>query len=387
MKRSLSNPLSAVTKKLQLGLKKPGYIGFDLGIEKLNMVQIDLSSTKPIIDNATSDYHNSSIEELLAHPKKLQLLLKSIFKHTRFKGREIVATVPNNILKLLFINYTCKSHEDETLSLVNALKNRMNNNLADYVIDYLPINPHLSEQINRMALVAMAKQEEIENFLELLNSCKLKVAALEIGPVAIKRLISAISDTNDSEKVLVINFSAQKSYLTVLWNKEVLLDRELEFGMENILNAIGRALDITPETALEVLHKYGVAEQKTELIDTSAALYDIAEDDNDEDDDTVRQLLINIVQPGLMTLANEIRDVLVYVASETRGGAVEQIYLMGSLARIDDIDQLLDQMISIPVKTINPFYGLPYHQTTSPEDIGPVAGIAVATGLALRSRV
>lgn len=384
MKQTLAKPLSTINKRSRSGFKKPGYIGFDLGLEKLNMVQVDFSSIKPVIVSASSDYHNSNIEELLTQPKKLQTLVKSVFKQTGFKGREIVATVPNKLLKLLFINYTCKSQDDETKALIKALQNRIDDNIADYVIDFLPINPHRSEQINRMALVAMVKQDEIENYLELLDSCKLKVAALEISPIAIKRLISAISNKNDSKKVLVINFSAQNSYLTVLWNKEVLLDRKLEFGMENILNAITRALDITPQTALDILHKYGVAEQRHDLTVSPTDLYEIEKDGNDDD---ISQLLIDIVKPGLMTLANEIKNVLVYVASETRGGTVEQIYLMGSLARIADIDQLLDHMISIPVKTINPFYCLPYHDTASPDDIGPVAGIAVATGLALRGRV
>jgi len=73
------------------------------------------------------------------------------------------------------------------------------------------------------------------------------------------------------------------------------------------------------------------------------------------------------------------------VASETRGGAIEQIYLLGSLARIAGIDQLLRTHLSIPVKTINPFYGFSVRSSNNMvDDLGPLAGIAVATGLALR---
>lgn len=383
MKQAVADCLSVLGNMKRPGFNKPGYIGFDLGTEKLNMVQVDFSSAKPIIISASSDYHNSRYEELLAQPERLQTLVKAVFKKTAFKGREVVATVPGNLLKLLFINFTCKAHEDEADALLNALQNRIHDKLTGYVIDYLPVNPHLSEQINRMALVAMAKKDEVENYLDLLDSCGLKVAALEIGPVAIKRLISAISSDNDSEKVLIINFGTQKSYLTVLWNQELLLDRELEFGMDNILSAIARAFDVSPKTALEVLHQYGVSDPNNEITESASVFYD---DENDNDDDSIRQVLIDILKSSLITLSNEIRDVLVHVASETRGGAVEQIYIMGSLARVTHIDNLIDGLVAIPVKTINPFYGLPYEQTAHPEDIGPVAGIAVATGLSLRDK-
>ena len=80
------------------------------------------------------------------------------------------------------------------------------------------------------------------------------------------------------------------------------------------------------------------------------------------------------------------QNVLVYIASETRGGSVEQIYLLGSLARLSGIDQVLDNLISIPVKTINPFiYFSREHETNKFDDLGPVSGIAVAAGLALRA--
>ena len=144
MNLTASGHLSSLGNILRFGSKKPGYIGFDLGTEKLNLVQVDYSSTKPIIISASSDYHNSSYEELLTQPEILQNLVKAVFNKKTFKGREVVATVPGKLLKLLFINYTCKAHEDEAGALLNALKNRIKDNLAEHVIDSLPVNPHVS---------------------------------------------------------------------------------------------------------------------------------------------------------------------------------------------------------------------------------------------------
>jgi Tfp pilus assembly PilM family ATPase len=60
---------------------------------------------------------------------------------------------------------------------------------------------------------------------------------------------------------------------------------------------------------------------------------------------------------------------------------------MGSLARLSGIDNVMDKLISIPVKTINPFYGIKVDDVSNTlYDLGPVAGVAVATGLALRGQ-
>jgi len=53
------------------------YIDLDLGMEKLNMVQVDFKSGEPVIIAASSDYHNSSYEELVRQPELFKTLIKS----------------------------------------------------------------------------------------------------------------------------------------------------------------------------------------------------------------------------------------------------------------------------------------------------------------------
>jgi type IV pilus assembly protein PilM len=282
----------------------------------------------------------------------------------------------------LFLNYQLGKNESDIDALLMALKRRVHDDLSEFVIDYLPIKPDVIERNERMALVAMARQDIVEQYLDLLTGCGLEVAALEIGPVAIRRLINTMATTEQPQKVLTVTFGAERTYLTVIWNNELLFDRKIDFGMEAIISVISRAFDVSAETALEVLHKYGLAEAATPLCSDEDSLADI---DDDDDDSGIKNVIFDVLNPSFVNLAAEIRDILVYVASETRGGAVEQIYLMGSLARLSGIDSVVDKLISIPVKIINPFYGIAVDAPSSMiADLGPVAGLAVATGLALR---
>jgi type IV pilus assembly protein PilM len=358
-----------------LGIAKTGPIGLDLGLEKLNMVQVTARKNPPEIHAACSDYHNSNIDSLFAEPKPLQNLLTSIFNNHRFKGKKIISSMPSSKLKLLFLNYRCTQDQEQSEALLTALRDRIGNDLTDSIIDYIPINPDGNEHAEHIALVALAKKQDVEAYLDLLTSCGLQVVALEIGPVAIKRLISIMSKQDNTQKSLTLNFGAEKSYLTVLWEGNILLDREINFGMNAVLKSASEGMEINPEAALNILHQYGL----------SLPDYEVDQFIPDFIDNDIRTTIHEILKPEFLNLAAEIRDVLVYVASETRGGAIEQIYLLGSLARIAGIDQLLRTHLSIPVKTINPFYGFSVRSSNNMvDDLGPLAGIAVATGLALR---
>ena len=55
----------------------PALIGFDLGVEKLNMVQVEFIAGKPVISSASSDYCNSDYATLLEQPELLKILVKS----------------------------------------------------------------------------------------------------------------------------------------------------------------------------------------------------------------------------------------------------------------------------------------------------------------------
>lgn len=380
-KIKLSGQLALARYRRLLSFRKtPNVIGFDLALEKLNMVQIDRSSGHSKIHAALSDYHDATYDDLLAEPERMKALIKRSFAKMPFVGRRIVSSMPISKLQLMFLNYPCKPGQTEEEALFAVLKYQLDADLNDFVVDYVPIKPTNQVQQQRMALVALVKRLDVENYLELLNKCGLEVVALEIGPIAIRRLITAMSHELDPKKILTINFGTQKSFLTVLWDGDILLDRELNFGLETIVQALGRALEIDYKTVLKMLHHYGLSAS----VDKETPENKLDEAAKQADESDFKEIINDILNPLFLQLANQIREVLIYIASETRGGAVELIYLMGSLARLRGGEKIIGKLISIPVVTLNPFYGFSVEENMKGfDDLGPLSGIAVATGLAL----
>ena len=221
-----------------------------------------------------------------------------------------------------------------------------------------------------MAIVTLARREVVIGYLEVLRKAGMEIRQLEIGPVAIRRLVSAMGPQDAHENVLAINFGRHASYITVVSGNRLLLDQEIHFGETGLLENIAGELDMPVESVRVLLENNNIAPQPGAAI-ASASEIDIA------------GTLQEIIKPMLRGLTEEINRVLVYTASQTHGELVSRIYLMGSLARWQGMDGLLNSLVRLPVETIpDPLKSFGSAKNTS-GGRQPRPEIAVATGLAL----
>ncbi|MCB1747048.1 MAG: pilus assembly protein PilM [Gammaproteobacteria bacterium] len=349
---------------------RTGPIGLDFGTERVNLVQFS-GGAKPRVQAAASVAYPVARQAVLESGSALAQAIEPVLRRGGFRGRRVVAALPPGRVTLRFVPYRRTPGQDDGTAIVTALREQQAD-IADAVLDYLPIRPKSEEQSERAALVAYAPRAEVVALLDVLRAAQLDVRALEVGPVAIKRLLAAVHDQRDGNKIMSINFGGPASFVTVLWDRDLLLDRSIEFGMDVVLGTIEDALEVSAEEAARLLRRYGIGLDP----DLPAAGREFA------------HALLEILKPAFIRLAEQVKKVLVYTAAETRGGAIDRIYLLGSVARCAGVDRLLQAMVEVPVETINPFYGFDVAggdwQRLARE---PLPGIAVSAGLALRGIV
>jgi len=350
-----------------------GVIGLDMGLERVNLVQIDRINGEISIRAAASLGYPSGRDNFLASPKSGKRLIKSIFRDHPFRGKKITTTLPADQVKLMLVNFQGHNTNSTEQMILKAVQERVSSGLESSVIDYVVVNPRSDNQSQQSALVAIADKQKVMAYLDWLDQCGLNVQVLEIGPIAINRLLCAMYSDHLEMKVLAINFGSKKSYLTVVWGRRLLLDRVIDYGLEQVLDTVAKSLQIGRTDAHRLLEQHGFA------VDTGLNRT------HSLDNSDISQTLAEILTPFFRKLASEINEVLLYTASETRGGTIEQINLFGSLARIRHTDKILDKLLSLPVATVKPFYGFSVNKDSiSPNELEPVSGIAIATGLALR---
>ena len=347
-----------------------GPIGLEISLEYVHLVQLQMSSAGVALRACASEPMNASFEDLLQEPKQLKEVIKSAYGRQDFKGRQVVTSMPSTMTRVLSVNYELSNGQNDSQAITKLLLDRIGDDLADFVVDFMPINQE-QRVTDRAALIAMCRKDSVNAYLETLNACKLEPIALEIGPVAIKRLVDSLQSHSPMSTSLVVNCGREKSYLTLISKRQLLSDDEVNFGERTVVQRICSALDVTSDLAHKLL-----------------AEVDLGADKPDENTRT----LIEIIRPELNELIRDIERGMVYATNESRGQDDTTIFLIGSIARWTGADRLISNILKHPVKTI-PDPLLPFMSTQAQEveveknEIEGGAGrpeLAVATGLALR---
>ncbi|MDH3545957.1 MAG: pilus assembly protein PilM [Gammaproteobacteria bacterium] len=352
-----------------------GPIGIDIGLEAIHLVQLQTVSDQPpeLRARASLDF-DCPRSELLESPHRFRSLIKRALAADNFYRREAVIAIPFSMFRTISINYRSGPGRDqESAAILNVMKDRLDGELSDYVLDYLPVKSR-SKNDERLALVAVSERQPIVDFLELARKSRLDVQALEIGPVAISRLVGALSIDNDSGNTLIINSGRRSSYLTLISGTDLLFDQEVAFGENILIQQVAETLDMSEEMARDLVLRTGV--QSPHQGDAVTATIEEA---------GLVNTMSEILKPQFLKLVEEIKRVYLYAAAETRGGAVAQVYLLGSIARWPGSDSLLSSLTGTEVSKIpDPLALFPSASGGAAPGRNAAPEIVVATGAALR---
>lgn len=367
-------PLLAPLRRL-LTPGKAHDIGVHIGRERLNLMQFQPGQPRPTIRAAASLKHGTTRHELIADPTRLKELIKRAFAEQPFHGKRVVTCLPNDQVRMLLLNYTVADGETESAAVVRELRERVHEELDGMVVDYIPVRQELASR-PKEAIVAMAARDEVMTYLDLLAKAGLQVASLDVSSAALARLMAWIDPlpTAKFPNLLLINFGAQSSYLTVVWGQRLMLDRPIEFGEQRLLARLKSILGMSESEALRLLLERGLA--------TGSDDDKLGESDNDIGD-TLREVL----QPEFAALKAQVHNTLIYTASRTHGRSVDGIYVLGSIVRYPGIEKLLEKLLGegLPLKILDPC-AIFQHRLNDQQLcwLWPRSGVAAAAGLALR---
>jgi type IV pilus assembly protein PilM len=349
-------------------LKQSLAIGLDVGPDRVNLVQMVCSQKRPEICAIASVPYAGTRDELLQKPQKLRMLLQQAFSTQAFNGRRVVSCLPASQVKIITLNYRFADGQAEDAAIVAELRERLKSELDNMVIDYLPLRQDELESGKREALVALAPREQVLAYLRSLTAAGLQVAALDIGPAALARVVKHAGARHYPEfpltpNALLINFGADSSYLTVIWGRRTVLDRAVEFCENRLLNRLRTVLEMPADLAMQILYR-----QSTERPHA----------------DETTKAIEEVFRPELALLHQEISKTLIYMASRTRGKSIDIVYLAGPAARIPGVVSSLKQELKVPVQLLNPIADFAADGAKHEASLGMMAGIALTAGLALR---
>lgn len=371
-----ASPRSHLMQTLQRALARPAApppIGVDFAAERLNMLQ--MQPARPgeryhDVRAAVSLAYPVARAELLADPARLGRFVRMALAQAPFSGRRVYAALAPADVRILPMTVQLAAGQAEAQAVARAARDQLGMAAADAVVDYYQIRSADSDQSERQVLVAVAQQAQVVAYLDRLRGAGMDPVALDIGPAAIARLMITMQREDLSQAILLINFGVSKSFLTVIWGRRLMLDREIDFGAQQLTDKLGATLGLSSAVALDLIRAYGFGAGLAERV--------LAEPTGQPD---VASTIREILHPEFAVLAEELARTQVYIASRTRGSTLSRVYLNGSLARYPNIRHRISELVPIPVAILNPLDGF----ASAPELGADVQqGIALAAGLALR---
>ncbi len=366
--RPTISPLRGMLNKFSSVGAKAGPIGLELAAEKMHLVQMEMTHDGPRIRAAVSLDYPCPREELLASPAKFKAFINKGLARRPFKGKRVVSCLPASDIEILFLSFKQLDGQSVSDAIVRELRERVKDKLDDSVIDFLSIRDDNNQHGEKNAIVAIASKKHVMEYLAHLQQAGLEPVALDIGPAALGRLVSHLPSNKTHPNVLLVNFGRDKSYLSVIWGKRLMLDREIDFGESRLIARLCKSLNINEEMASKLLYEQGLHTHQS-----TAGESDFA------------RTLTEVLRPEFSALSEEINKTLIYTASITRGSSVEQSYLLGSVARYPQVAGFMQNLLSVPVDVLNPFNSFVCNSDAALQtELDPIAGIALASGLCLR---
>ncbi|MFK7896607.1 MAG: hypothetical protein AB8G23_12275 [Myxococcota bacterium] len=380
-------------------MRNPGFqrsaappIGVDFAPDAVHWVQLKRFDAPLALRDAASIRHGGDIAALLASPSDLKNHVRDVFARGRFKGRRIVTQAPSEFLRLMVLNYTMRPDLSEPEQIIELTQERMRDDLDHHVVDFVPIRTSGDRQGDRSALVAVIPEEPVIAHLDRLQDAGLDVAALEIEPVSVRRLISNLvsqttPDSEDGALNLVLRFHRQRTALTLLSGRRLLLYREIEYGSDDLASAVSKGLECEEDGAMDLISSFGVggavpAPRKGSGTPTGASPASEPSDELEQESESIRATLRDLLRPSLRTVVEQTHKAISYAAFQTRGSSLDQVMLMEGVLPCPGLEGLLSDMLQLPVETFRPLSTLAGDQAARqlPSD----ARLATAFGFSMR---
>jgi type IV pilus assembly protein PilM len=243
--------------------KSSAPIGVDFAAQRLNMLQIDEvnpganADATPLVRAAISLPYPLERARLLADARALKNFVREALAGGDFAGRRVVAALAPSEVRILPLTVHVAAGQNEQQAVAKVVRDQLGAAAAESVVDYYQVRSVDAASPDKQVLAAVASSQRVHAYLDALRGAGLEPVALDIGPAAIARLLAAMQDDYE-QSVLLVNFGLSRSFLTVIWGRRLMLDREVEFGEVQLVDKLARALGLEAGIALALLREHGV---------------------------------------------------------------------------------------------------------------------------------
>jgi len=197
---------------------------------------------------------------------------------------------------------------------------------------------------------------------QLLKNTPVKNVLMDVDGLALLNCFSQCEHPAPGRTIAILNIGHSYTNLAVANGEGVPFIRDISYGANNIIQQIANENDMSPQTVRDVLH--GNENLPEAKLVTAVSLERAAQ-----------KLIVDITKT------------LRYYNAQQKSAFIEEVFVCGGFALVEDFIQLLNRDLSTKVVLWNPFNKMRCENDNVSKDtlenFGPA--LAVAAGLAMRS--
>ncbi len=347
-----------------LGRKNPPLIGLDISSFDIKLVELSESGNKtyrldryasePLPKGAVLDGNIENIEQVADTIKKL-------LKKSGTSAKNVALAMPASAV------ITKKIYLPAALS-EQALEVQVESEASQYIpfsmdevsLDFSVIGPAANEE-DMEVMLAASRKEKVEDRVAVAEAAGLTAKVMDIesyaARAAVQRLIDKQANEGRDQVFAVFQLGAKRTYVYIIFNGDVVYEREQQFGGSQLTQ--------------DIVRNYGLSQDEAEIKKKNGDLPDSYE--------------MELLEPFLENAALEVTRAIQFFFTSTPYTRVDQIFLTGGCAVLTGLADIVAERTKISTAVISPFKGMELASGVNEKALrNDAPGYAIACGLALR---
>lgn len=352
------------------GFGKNKFLGIDIGTSTIKIVEIKMSSSKPMISNYAW-MKVGKIGEIKSNSfdSTLPLYLNKIIKEGDFKSSEVYISIPAFGGLITLIEFPEMNKEDLDQAIRFEAHKYIPTSLEDVVLSWDIVSKKTSNHLLKktadeakdgtaesgdkvQVLLVAAPKNKVAKYEELIIASGLDLKSIEVESFALLRSLVG----NDQGNFIVVDIGARVCNIILIEKGIIKVNRNIDAGGMDITRAIARGMNISEERAekMKISGKDFLSKES------------------------------NINFPSLDLIISEVKRVLGAFHKGDGGSRIDGIILSGGTAGLAGIEKYFSDSLGTRTIIGNPLRRVEYDAAVEPKLNEIKSQLSVAIGLALK---
>ena len=274
-------------------------VGIDIGTQQIKIAEMRPSKTGLVVSALALGPTPLGViqNSIITDPAAMGAAIKQLMRSSGITAKKAVGCIAGQnavVIRIIEVPRMTDAELKETMKW--EVERHVPFAPSETVLDYQPLTPRTPEAAsgpNMEVLLAVAQQDAVSNYLDVLFAAGLDPVAIDIEPLAVARAVldlshgqpvsrpqplpgEMFSDGSLFETVAVINIGAANTEIAIYQGDQLAFPRSLPLAGDSLTRAVAESMQYTIDQAEQAKRNYGMVQLDRMAVYTGTA-YDTEE--------------------------------------------------------------------------------------------------------------